>query len=636
MPMESPSSAEARKAGQIGRINELSQLARTAWFSLLGYLVFVGITLLGVNDADFFVPSRQTDLPVVNVAIPTASFFWTAPILGAALYTYLHLFLIKLWDAHGQARTTDADPTHHWLVNDFVLIRRRDPVARGRPLAILTDWVTRFLVWASAPLVLAYAWWRSMPAHNEWLTLLIAACLWVTLVVGFVSWWRAQAHLESRIEHRWTRWGRRAAAALAGLLLVVLSWLRTEGGLDAYSATAWTLDDVSFTAPPDAPVVLARLTESLALARTDLSGVDLVPLPENWRTPETARSAFREVWCRREGLSMSVCDHPSSVERRRPAAVEVERTRWCEAHDLDDQACATSFDDLDLRFVGAWREERDAALANLTRLDMSNVDLRRVLASGSSFVGANLSAARLEGALLYEAGLEGANLAGARLTGAILYNARLENADLTGAQLERADLIGARLSGAELLGADLRQAKLQRAILTSAFLWGADLEQADLLDARMEWAMLYGSRLVRANLSEAHLEFATLVEADLREANWNGASTAASLVQGADLRGAQNLTQAQLADFVGDAATLLPDGPSETGEPYFVWSCWETPPPEIDWILRSVTDPTSDEADRQAARDELVCSPGNPRRRTGTPLALDAPRPAAPSPGENG
>ncbi len=48
---------------QIARINELSQLARTAWFSLLGYLVFVGITLLGVKDADFFVPSRQTDLP---------------------------------------------------------------------------------------------------------------------------------------------------------------------------------------------------------------------------------------------------------------------------------------------------------------------------------------------------------------------------------------------------------------------------------------------------------------------------------------------------------------------------------------------------------------------------------------------
>ena len=95
---------------QIDRINEISQLARTAWFSLLGYLVFVGITLLGVEDADFFVPSRQTQLPLVDVEIPTASFFWTAPILGAALYTYLHLFLIKLWDAHGAARPATPTP----------------------------------------------------------------------------------------------------------------------------------------------------------------------------------------------------------------------------------------------------------------------------------------------------------------------------------------------------------------------------------------------------------------------------------------------------------------------------------------------------------------------------------------------
>jgi len=64
---------------QIGRINEFSELARTAWFTLLGHLVFVGMTLLGVRDADFFVPTRQTGLPLVGVAIPTASFFWIAP-----------------------------------------------------------------------------------------------------------------------------------------------------------------------------------------------------------------------------------------------------------------------------------------------------------------------------------------------------------------------------------------------------------------------------------------------------------------------------------------------------------------------------------------------------------------------------
>ncbi len=86
-------------ATQIARINELSQTARTTWFALLGYLAFVGVTLLGVEDADFFIDSRQTDLPLVGGAIPTSSFFKFAPILGAALYIYLHLHLRKLWEA---------------------------------------------------------------------------------------------------------------------------------------------------------------------------------------------------------------------------------------------------------------------------------------------------------------------------------------------------------------------------------------------------------------------------------------------------------------------------------------------------------------------------------------------------------
>ena len=55
---------------QIKRINEISLMARTTWFGLLAYLAFVGVTLLGVEDADFFVPSRQTQLPLVNVSDP--------------------------------------------------------------------------------------------------------------------------------------------------------------------------------------------------------------------------------------------------------------------------------------------------------------------------------------------------------------------------------------------------------------------------------------------------------------------------------------------------------------------------------------------------------------------------------------
>jgi hypothetical protein len=116
---------DAHKA-QIERINEISAIARTSWLALLGYLAFIGISLLAVEDADFFVPTRRTDLPLIGVAIPTSAFFFFAPILAAALYIYLQVHLLKLWDAIAEAPATiDNRPLgeqlHPWIANDYAL-----------------------------------------------------------------------------------------------------------------------------------------------------------------------------------------------------------------------------------------------------------------------------------------------------------------------------------------------------------------------------------------------------------------------------------------------------------------------------------------------------------------------------------
>ena len=135
----------ANRKAQIERINQVSAMARTSWIALLGYLAFIGVTLLGVEDADFFVPSRQTQLPLVNVSIPTASFFIFAPILAAALYIYLHIILLKLWDAIADATSPRidghplGDHLNPWLVNDWALDpqgrRPSPPPARSAPSA---------------------------------------------------------------------------------------------------------------------------------------------------------------------------------------------------------------------------------------------------------------------------------------------------------------------------------------------------------------------------------------------------------------------------------------------------------------------------------------------------------------------
>ncbi|MEL6266106.1 MAG: hypothetical protein AAFR52_10755, partial [Pseudomonadota bacterium] len=205
---EGPTDAEA-----IARIDALSVLARTTWFGMLAYLAFVGITLLGVEDADFFIPSRQTQLPLVNVSIPTAAFFWFAPLLGAALYAYLHLQLVRLWDALAVApATVGGEPlrerVYPWLINGFALDFRPEVAPSGRPLNGLSGLVTRFLVWVAAPGVLAGFWWRSMPAHDEWLTLFVGLCLLLSLYVGFTSWWQMANRLHGRARTPWSGWFR--------------------------------------------------------------------------------------------------------------------------------------------------------------------------------------------------------------------------------------------------------------------------------------------------------------------------------------------------------------------------------------------------------------------------------------------
>ena len=87
----------------LAHIAELSKNARATWFGLIGLLVFVGVTLLGHQDADFFAYGAETQLPLVNVTIPVTYFFVFAPVLVAALYIYLHLYLMNLWDALAMA-----------------------------------------------------------------------------------------------------------------------------------------------------------------------------------------------------------------------------------------------------------------------------------------------------------------------------------------------------------------------------------------------------------------------------------------------------------------------------------------------------------------------------------------------------
>jgi Pentapeptide repeats (8 copies) len=94
-----------------------------------------------------------------------------------------------------------------------------------------------------------------------------------------------------------------------------------------------------------------------------------------------------------------------------------------------------------------------------------------------------------------------------------------------------------------LAAARLRRASLRFATLSGANLEGADLSGADLTDARLD-----GANLANADLSEAVLDHTDFAEAKLAGAN----------LCGANLAKVRNLTEAQLAEGLGDASTILP------------------------------------------------------------------------------
>ena len=578
----------------IARINEISALARTTWFGLLAYLAFVGVTLLAVEDADFFVPARRTDLPLVNVAIPTADFFLFAPLLGAALYAYLHLQLLKLWEALAEAPATIAgqplaEHVYPWLITDFALSRRPGAL-RPRPLRRLANVVTQALVYWAGPLVLLGFWARSMPAHSERMTLIIALCLAVAVYVGATGWWRAQNLLLERDATPWSGWLwlKRPLGLLALCALLLTSWLTTEGGTE--HRTNQIVDLLNDMRPAGEPSLFhacipgqatepAHRPQAGGITCDDRFGeekpkwliqeqtIAIHPWVRTLRelTFDTRDTLFGFVFGERHDWTPLAPADLAGVEviakpadwRDYQTARRRFRTDWCKQQGIDLEICARSHSRADpappyletLRT--AWCAKGTRGIqdcpAHFRRLDndfqtawdeewsVTLAALDRLDLSRRDLRGANLSAAFLASGLdLRGARMEGANLSRARMERADLRGARMERADLRGARMERADLSGARMEGAGLIGARMEGADLSGARMEGANLSRARMEGAGLSGARIEGADLSGARMEGANLRWARIE-----GADLSRARMEGANLRWARIEGADLRWAR-------------------------------------------------------------------------------------------------
>ncbi|MGF1659606.1 MAG: pentapeptide repeat-containing protein [Rubrimonas sp.] len=569
----------------LARANQVAQTGRAIWFGLLGYLAFVTLTLLSVRDIDFFSLESTVDLPLVNIAIPTSVFFWSAAWLAAAFHAFLQIHLLKLWDPLAALPATwkgrpVAEALHPWIVIDWGLRRRPDAEAATvhRPLAGLADAVALTAVWLAGPAVIAAFWWRSMPAHDEGMTIAIAAALLLAVYASRRNWRRARAALDraplraavepekDRLRFRGRLW-----LGLLGALLLAVSWARTEGGFDHYAnraIDAWeqamgpefeeelddegyllrtaqevqddwvrsrflTLDDLS--GQVENPGMFLRWLGLIGVveiegdvatwspfAPIDLVNADLAGRPADWADHDIAKRRFRVGWCRDHAIPPEACHAPVEDGYGDEFGDIVETGETGEAAFVQAQNDFAAARALWCEKEGAGRALAGAAcaarFAALDRMAETEWTARRADELGRlrkpDMRGRDLRLAQAHGAFL-----AGLNLNEARLEAADLSEARLEGANLSLARLERANLFEARMERT-----DLSEARLERANLTLARLEGANLfevrmEEAILSLARMERTDLRRARMERTDFTRARLEGANLFEAQLERAD---------------------------------------------------------------------------------------------------------------------
>ena len=502
---------------QIERINALTVNARNTWFVLLGALVFVGITLMGVEHIDFYGVDRATTLPLVNVEVPTRLFFAAAPILVAAIYSYFHLYLIRLWDALSDADATVndrplGDAITPWLITDAALYLRtqlRDeptPSARHRLLEGSAMVLNFAIAWAFGLIVLFFLWWLSMSARTFWMTLVAGLSLFGATFVGATSLFLLRARMKEKQTgtqgHVLATIPALSALIIAVPLVIAVSSQRTQGSIGRL-----------------APVYLVDEA--------------VVERPAGWLPYALARDAFLDAWCARKGQENCAALSPSAERaseaawsaQRNTALADMRRPDWSDAT-VNGQINWQNGDLRSAFLVGVNLRGARLSGADLSRAQMERADLR-----DAELEEANLSSARLERARLRTARLNGSNLQHASMEGAILINAKLDDAQMEGvhlrdAKMQYAHLAGATLNGAYMEGADLSRADLSQARLESAHMVNSTLSRTDLTDTNLALAFVAGQKgarlsLYKTNLSAARATAGAWRHVDMTAAIWD-------------------------------------------------------------------------------------------------------------------
>ena len=447
---------------ELDQIEKIAQNARAAWFGLLALLVYVGVTLMGHNDSDFFANGAATTLPIVGIDVPPASFFVAAPVLSAALYCYLHLYLLGLWEALGaikqlQPRMTQplsrqVFPTLFTLAGLLYRdMKRKDGCVSPRELSRMTV-VTGFMLgWGFGIAILFWLWWRSMPAHEPVPTLIAGVALWMAGGVALRTILSMHRHLAdtSGNAHRSSHLAWYLFAGVSLVFILSISWARCKGGFEHFIEDPWLNSD--------------RVAHVIPLASADLREAELTSKPKDWLPYELWREDFEISFRERNGIPAGD-DMPASKQMK--FLLELKK-RW--------SVKTGSLESPNLR-------GSDLRNARMDRAFMVGADLR-----GADLTGASLLYADLGGADLSHATAVNSEMSVGQFHGAILdeldwTNSNVWTADFTFSSLVSVRFVDANIRRSKFEFSDLRYAHFERTVLEKVSFNASNLSSASFID----------------------------------------------------------------------------------------------------------------------------------------------------------
>jgi len=174
-------------------VRGISESAAKVFVTMLAALAFVVLTLAACSDYNILLNTQGVKLPLIGVEIPVVLFFLAAPILLLTLYLYLHIYLLRLWEAMSRLPAIFPDGrrldevTSPWLLND--LGRSLLPKLKNGlpPLSRIQNGLGRLLGWWIVPACIWLLWAFGLRAEDDTITELqvISLSISVAAAVGF-------------------------------------------------------------------------------------------------------------------------------------------------------------------------------------------------------------------------------------------------------------------------------------------------------------------------------------------------------------------------------------------------------------------------------------------------------------------